>query len=64
MLAAGDDVLTVPIGGGVTIGYRHLYFDTRFTYRITQYEDMIPGNTEGARQLRHWAFGANVGYVF
>jgi hypothetical protein len=64
VLAAGDDVLSVPVGGGITIGYRHLYLDSRFTYRFTQYEDMIPGNTRGADQLRHWSFGGNVGYVF
>jgi hypothetical protein len=64
VLAAGDDVLSVPVGGGLTIGYRHLYFDSRFTYRFTRYEDMIPGNQRGADQLRHWAFGGNFGYVF
>jgi hypothetical protein len=64
VLAAGDDVLSIPVGGGVTLGYRHLYFDSRFTYRFIQREDMLPGSTGGTDQLRHWSFGGNFGYVF
>jgi len=53
------------VGGGLTIGYRHLYLDTRFVYRFTQYEDLMAAN-EGSRsgQLRQWTFGGNFGYVF
>jgi hypothetical protein len=64
MLASGDDVLSFPVGGGLTIGYRHLFLDTRFTYRFTQYEDLIVANGQTRDQLRHWAFGGNFGYVF
>jgi hypothetical protein len=64
VLARGDDVLSIPVGGGVTLGYRHLYFDARFTYRFTTYEDMLPQSGRTNEQLRHWAFGGNFGYVF
>ena len=64
MLARGDDLLSIPVGAGLTIGHRHLYLDTRFTYRFTQYEDLIPANGRTNEELRHWAFGGNFGYVF
>jgi len=61
-LAASDDVVTIPIGAGVTIGYRHLYLDARVIYRFSQYEDMLTAG--GSNQLQQWTFGGNVGYVF
>jgi hypothetical protein len=63
VLAASDDIVTIPLGGGLTIGYRHIYLDTRFNYRFTQNEDLLA--TEGnSGQLRQWTFGGNFGYVF
>jgi hypothetical protein len=64
VLAKADDVVTVPVGGGFSIGYRHLFLDTRFVYRFTQYEDLIPANGRSNDQLRQWSFGGNFGYVF
>jgi hypothetical protein len=64
MLASTDDVLTVPVGGGVTIGYQHLYLDTRLSYRLTQYDDLIAAGNPPKNQLRQWAFGGNIGYLF
>jgi hypothetical protein len=64
MLAQADDIMTIPLGGGLAIGYRHLYLDTRFIYRYTRYEDLIPANGRSSDHLRQWTFGANVGYAF
>lgn len=63
-LAPDDDVLTIPVGGGLTIGYRQLYLDTRFTYRFTQFENLIAGSERTNDQLRQWTFGGNFGYAF
>jgi hypothetical protein len=65
VLARNDDVIAVPLGGGVTIGYRHLYLDTRFVYRLSENEDLlVASGGRGASQLRHWTLGGNFGYVF
>jgi hypothetical protein len=66
VLAGGDDVATVPVGGGFAIGYGHLFLDTRFTHRFTEYEDLINagGGGRSRDQLGQWTFGGNFGYVF
>ena len=60
-LRSSDDVLTVPVGGGLTVGYDHILFEGRFTYRQTFNEDLVPG---GNGTLKNWAAGASVGYEF
>jgi hypothetical protein len=64
VLARSDDVVTIPVGGGVTIGYQHLYLDTRFAYRFTSYEDLLSAVGRTRDQLRQWTFGGNFGYLF
>jgi opacity protein-like surface antigen len=64
VLARNDDVVTVPVGGGVSIGYRHLFIDTRFTYRFTQHEDLLAAAGPSSDRLRNWSFGGNFGYLF
>jgi hypothetical protein len=62
VLAQSDGVATIPLGGGVSVGRGHLYLDTRFTYRLTTYEDLV---VEGSgSHLRHWTYGGSVGYMF
>jgi hypothetical protein len=63
-LAPSDDVVTIPVGGGVTLGHGHLYLDARFTYRFTQDEDLLATNNGGSNQLGQWTFGGNFGYLF
>jgi hypothetical protein len=65
VVGASDDVMTIPVGGGLTIGYRHLYVDTRFIYRFTQNDDLMAASeTTRGGQLRQWTFGGNFGYLF
>jgi hypothetical protein len=64
MLAQNDDVLVVPVGGGLTIGYRHMYLDARFTYRFSQYDDLLTASDQSDGQLRQWSFGGNFGWAF
>jgi hypothetical protein len=65
MLAQNDDVLVIPVGAGLTIGYRHMYLDTRFTYRFSQYEDLLTASDQSNNgQLRQWTLGGNFGWAF
>ncbi len=60
-LRSSDDVLTLPVGGGLTVGYDHILFEGRFTYRQTFNEGLVRG---GDGTLKSWAAGASVGYEF
>jgi hypothetical protein len=63
-LSRNDDIATFPVGGGVTIGHRHLFLETRFIYRFTEYDDLLQSDGAGSNGLRQWTFGANFGYLF
>jgi hypothetical protein len=60
-LRSTDDILTVPVGGGLTIGYNHLLLEGRFTYRQTFNDDLVRG---GDGTLKSWAAGASIGVEF
>jgi hypothetical protein len=64
MLAGSDDIATIPLGVGVTMGQGHFYLDTRFVYRFTEYEDLVrsPDNDQG--HLGQWTAGGSLGVVF
>jgi hypothetical protein len=63
-LARKDDIAMFPVGGGLTIGHRHLFLETRLIYRFTEYDDLMQSDGAGRNGLRQWNFGANFGYVF
>lgn len=60
-LRSHDDLLTVPLGGGIAATYRHVLLEGRFTYRQT-FNDSLIGRGDG--QLKSWAAGASAGYEF
>jgi hypothetical protein len=60
-IAAGDNVLEVPFGGGFAFGYHAFMVDTRFTYRATFFNDLF--RTTGA-PLDSWSMGTLVGIQF
>ena len=60
-LRRSDDILTVPVGAGITFGYDHFLIEGRFTYRQTFYDDLVPG---GNGTLKNWAAGASLGFEF
>jgi hypothetical protein len=64
MLASTDDIATIPVGAGITVGHGHLYLDARFVYRFTAYEDLVRAPDHGDNQLRQWTFGGSVGFLF
>ena len=61
ILRPSDDILTVPVGAGITFGYDHFLIEGRFTYRQTFYDDLVPG---GNGTLKNWAAGASLGFEF
>jgi hypothetical protein len=63
-LQDSDDVGVVPFGAGVTLGYRRLLLDARFTYRTSFDEDLALATTERPADLEQWGVSAAVGYEF
>jgi hypothetical protein len=62
ILRPSDDILTVPVGAGLMIGYDHVLFEGRFTYRQTFNDDLVVARGNGT--LKSWAAGASVGFEF
>jgi len=60
-IASDDDVLAIPYGAGMTLAYRGLMADARFTYRSTFYNDLL--RTTGGN-LDNWSAGAQLGFEF
>lgn len=59
-----EDIGVVPFGAGVTVGYRRLLLDARFTYRSTFNDEvaLAPGGTSS--DLSNWTVGASIGVEF
>jgi hypothetical protein len=53
-----DDIGTVPVGAGVTLGFGRFLVDARFDYRFTFNEDIGNGN------LKNWDVVGSIGYEF
>jgi hypothetical protein len=61
-LAATDDVITAPFGGGIAAAWRHMFFEVRFTYRPTFHQNLLSGVPDD--NLTAWMLGTVVGYEF
>ena len=59
-LASNDDVMTVPLGGGIAYAVGRFMADARFTYRPTYYSDML----RNGGSLSNWGVGGQVGVAF
>lgn len=55
-VSSGDDVLTVPVGGGISYSTGPLLVDARFTYR--------PAFLEARSSLDTWSVGGQIGVAF
>ncbi len=60
-LAAKDDVLTMPFGGGLEYAYRGFMADARFTYRETYFNNLTGRN---GGDLNNWGVGAQIGFEY
>jgi hypothetical protein len=63
-MADADDVFQIPFGAG--LGYREggLVVDARFTYRQTQYEDLVLETDGDTAMMDTWGVTAGLGYEF
>jgi hypothetical protein len=55
-----DDVMTVPVGGGIAFTDGALLLDVRASYTATYYNDMV----RGGGGLDHWGIGGHIGIAF
>lgn len=65
-VASNDNVLDVPVGGGLQIGYAGVTLDGRVTYRQTFFTDLL-GHTSSSfasNSLNNWGAGATLGFEF
>ena len=58
---SSDDVITVPVGGGLSLGYAGFFVDARYTYRFTYDHNLI---VSGDGQLDNWNLGGAIGFEF
>jgi hypothetical protein len=63
-VAGADDVLEIPVGGGIGYTLRHVVLDARFTYRAASEADLIPAGDGTYQSLDRWGASASVGYEF
>jgi hypothetical protein len=59
-LAKNDDVMTVPVGGGLAYAIGRFMADARVTYRPTYYSDLM----RAGGSLSSWGVGGQVGVSF
>jgi hypothetical protein len=58
-----DEVMNVPVGGGVAYAYKQFIVDARAGWTATYYQNLLAnGNTSGT--LDHWNVGGQVGFRF
>jgi hypothetical protein len=58
-----DNVMTVPLGGGVAYTYKMFTVDGRVNWTPTYYNNLIL-QTSGSNRLDHWGVGGNLGVAF
>jgi len=54
-----DNVMTVPVGGGLAFAWRGLMVDARYTYRFAFDDDLF-----GGADMSNWIVSANIGAEF
>jgi hypothetical protein len=64
VVSNSDTVGTIPLGAGLTVGYRGFMVDARFTYRPTYDNDAFFGTTLSSGNLDTWNVGLMLGAEF
>jgi hypothetical protein len=59
-VARDDDVMALPVGGGLEYAIGRFMADARFTYRSTYYNDLMRNGSN----LNSWGVGTQVGFSF
>jgi outer membrane protein OmpA-like peptidoglycan-associated protein len=61
--SSSDDVMTVPVGGGLAYAFKGFIADARAGWTATYYQNLLNGFS-GSSTLDHWQVGGNVGFRF
>ena len=60
LLKSSDNVLTIPVGAGLSGAYRGFLMDARFTYRPTVDDELFSNNAD----MHTWTAGVHLGRQF
>jgi len=60
---SSDEVMTVPVGGGIAYAYKQFIVDARAGWTATYYQNLLT-NGSGNGTLDHWNVGGQVGFRF
>jgi hypothetical protein len=60
-VARDDDIMAVPVGGGLEYAVGRFMADARFTYRATYYNDLL---VSGGANLNSWGVTTQIGFSF
>ena len=58
-----DDVMNVPVGGGVAYAYKQFIVDARAGWTATYYQNIL-NNANTSVTLDHWNVGGQIGFRF
>lgn len=63
---ADDDIMTVPMGVGIAVGYNGVTFDMRGTYRHALFSDLVGASDSSfdEQSLNSWGAGLALGFEF
>jgi len=61
---SGDDVMTIPAGGGFAYAYKAFIADVRGGWTATFYNDLLTNDVNQSGRLNHWNFGGQAGFMF
>jgi peptidoglycan-associated lipoprotein len=61
--SGSDNVMTLPVGGGIAYTYKALSVDARAGWTATYYNNILL-TTSGSNNLDHWGVGGHVGVAF
>ena len=61
---SGDDVMTIPAGGGFAYAYKAFIADVRGGWTATFRNDLLTNDLNQSGRLNHWNFGGQAGFMF
>jgi hypothetical protein len=58
-----DNVMTVPVGGGLAYAYKAFIMDARAGWTATYYQDLLNAGVSN-NTLNNWSIGSKIGFMF
>jgi len=63
-VTASDDVVLMPVGGGLAFGYMGFFVDARYEYRFSFDNDLVVRNINVNPGMDNWQAGGTIGFEF